>query len=264
MNETFLKFDKKVLEALYAKYNKREYVSPDPLQFLYNFQDIQDREIVGFISATLAYGRVDMILKTLTWVFERMEHPKDYLTSESTPRIERDFSSFKHRFTKGKSFSKFLITIKEILEGYGSIKSCFLSFLRPGDPTVLNALYGFSKLFGDCRENSWCLVPDPGKNSPMKRMNLFLRWMVREDEVDPGGWNEIRPSMLIVPLDVHMYRFGIRNGLIRGKTPSLRAALELTEVFRLVSPQDPVKYDFVITRPGIWANSSLKEGYELG
>lgn len=255
MSQQILKFDKSILELYYSRYNKRQYVSPDPLQFLYDYQDIRDREIVGLIASSLAYGRVDMILRAVSKVLDTIGPPRAYFMEKTSSSIERDFLYFTHRFTKGRCISKFMIRIKEILNEYGSIKDCFLSFLKGNNQNVLDGLEGFSELFSDCKEGSWCLIPHPKNNSPLKRMNLFLRWMVREDEVDPGGWKEIRPSSLIVPLDIHMFQFSIQNGLLRAKAPSLRAALEITERFREISPEDPVKYDFVITRPGIWSNS---------
>lgn len=255
MNEVTIRFDAENLEFLYRKYNKKQFVFPDPLQFLYNYERLEDREIVGLIASALAYGRVDLILKAISYVLNIVKAPRSYLYEKSAAEIERDFSAFSHRFTKGRCFSKFLITIKEILQTYGSIRECFMSFLKESDPTLIGALEGFSSLFRDCKEGTWCIVPDPKKNSPLKRMNLYLRWMVRRDEVDPGGWEGVGPHRLIIPLDVHMFEFAKENALVRQKSPSLSVALEITQRFKSISPTDPVKYDFVITRFGIWHNS---------
>ncbi len=95
------------------------------------------------------------------------------------------------------------------------------------------------------------LLPSPGKGSACKRLNLFLRWMVRSDDVDPGGWSGVDAGKLIVPLDTHMHRMGLEVGLTRRKQADMQAALEVTRAFRTIAPEDPVRYDFALTRLGI-------------
>lgn len=124
--------------------------------------------------------------------------------------------------------------------------------LGAGDETVLDALSKFagelSRRAGGCRRG---LVPSPCKGSACKRLNLFMRWMVRRDEVDPGGWSGVPPSKLVVPLDTHMFRICSTMGLTRRKQADLRTAREITDRFREIAPGDPVRYDFALTRLGM-------------
>jgi uncharacterized protein (TIGR02757 family) len=124
-----------------------------------------------------------------------------------------------------------------------------MSGLRSGDPTVVPALSAFvGNVFP---EGCDFLIPTPDRGSACKRLNLFLRWMVRRDDVDPGGWDGVPPSKLVVPLDIHMHRIALTLGLTERKQADLRTAIEITEAFRKLSPSDPVRYDFVLTRFGI-------------
>jgi uncharacterized protein (TIGR02757 family) len=254
-----LEFDRGVLETLYERYNRREYIHPDPLEFLYRYESIADREIVGIVAASLAYGRVNQILKSVSLVLDRMgPSPFQYIQKNSLENFQRSFKDFKHRFTTGDQLSGFLKGIKGIVELYGSLQSCFLSGLRESDSTVLPALTAFVKELNACADcNMSMFLPSPGKGSACKRLNLFLRWMVRCDDVDPGGWRGVSPSRLIVPLDTHMHRIGRMLGLISRKQADMRAALELTDKFKTIFPSDPVRYDFALTRLGIRNDLSL-------
>lgn len=250
---------KKVLEELYAKYNRREYVHPDPLEFLYNYKNLQDREIVGFIASSLAYGRVGQILKSVSLVLGQMgSSPYDYLIQSSASNIKKGFCNFKHRFTTGDDISRLLMGIKETVKEYGSLNSCFASALSEDHDTILPALDTFvQRLSKNAGRNGLTLLPSPEKGSACKRLNLFLRWMVRTDDVDPGGWTGVHAAKLIVPLDTHMYKIGLSLGLTQRKQANLRTAMEITSGFRNLSPTDPVKYDFALTRLGIRNDASI-------
>lgn len=239
---------KKQLEKIYSKYNLREFVHPDPLEFLYDYPDIKDREIVGLIASSLAYGRVAQILKSVSSVLEKMEKaPYDFVMSSKPDTIKKLFSGFKHRFTTGKNISSLLINIKKIIKEYGSLNECFISGFKSSDATVAFALNNFSAKFDGCES----LIPNAHLQSACKRLNLYLRWMVRKDAVDPGGWNGIGTSKLIIPLDTHMFKIGHGLGFTKRKSADMRTAAEITSIFRDFKPQDPVKYDFALTRFGI-------------
>jgi len=250
-----LVFNKEILEFYYEHYNKKEFVHPDPLEFLYLYNDKENKEIVGLISSTLAFGRVDLILKAIRTILDKMRDPKSYLMETSRQKIESDFRNFSYRFMDGNTLSKFLITTKELIQTYGSLENFFYLNYKDHHETIVPALSEFSKAFSLCKRKNWCAIPNPDGKSPAKRMNLFLRWMVRKDEIDLGIWSKIPASKLIVPLDTHMQEFAKANQLTRLKNPSLEMAYEITTSFKKISPDDPVKYDFVITRPGIWQNS---------
>jgi len=243
---------RQALEDLYGKYNRREYVHPDPLEFLYNYDDPRDREIVGLVASSLAYGRVRQILRSVASVLDRMASPAKYLAGSTREGLEGTFAGFKHRFTTGRELALMLAGAKGAIERYGSLEACFASGMKDGDETVLPALREFAgQLNTLCGCGARSLVPEAGAGSACKRLNLYLRWMARRDEVDPGGWESVPARMLIVPVDTHMYRLCGALGMTRRKAADMRAALEITACFREIAPEDPVKYDFALTRLGI-------------
>jgi uncharacterized protein (TIGR02757 family) len=139
-----------------------------------------------------------------------------------------------------------------VLEHHGSLRACFVSGLSLEDENVLPALTVFvNELRADSRREMNFLLPSPRRGSACKRLNLYLRWMVRRDAVDPGLWTPLPASKLIIPLDTHMHRIAIEWGLTQRKQGDMRTALEITEAFRKVAPDDPVRYDFCLTRLGI-------------
>jgi uncharacterized protein (TIGR02757 family) len=240
------------LEKLYSKYNRREYVHPDPLEFLYEYDDPADREIVGLLASSLAFGRVVQILKSVSCVLHRMGTPSVFLARSSRESLRREFGDFKHRWVTGEELAAMLYDAKRVIERHGSLEACFESGLRHEHDTVLPALCGFVDSMrlesgGACGS----LLPSPRMGSACKRLNLFLRWMVREDGVDPGGWYNVGPFRLVVPLDVHMYRICLALGMTERKQADMRTATEVTARFRKIVPEDPVRYDFALTRIGI-------------
>jgi uncharacterized protein (TIGR02757 family) len=241
---------KEKLEALYSAYNRRCYVHPDPLEFLYDFHNPLDVEIVGVIASSLAYGNVKQILRSVSVVLAQMgPSPSAFLLNSPFDQIADTLSDFKHRFTTGQELVRLLWGVRLTIEKHGSLQKCFMSRLRRNDLNVIPALSAFTEkiLPGGCD----FLIPTPSRGSACKRLNLFLRWMVRRDDVDPGGWDGVPPAKLLVPLDTHMHRIGIALGLTKRKQADLRTAIQITEAFKKLSPGDPVRYDFVLTRFGI-------------
>ena len=250
------------LENLYRRYNRDQYVHPDPVEFLHLYQDIKDREIVGLIASSLAYGRVKQILKSVSYILSRMT-PSPYLfLKESThTSMRRTFKNFTHRFARGDHLAGLLQGAKNVLDQYGSLNDCFLQAISDDDGTVIPALDFFSMaLTGkDCAPGH--LIALPQRGSACKRMNLFLRWMVRKDDVDPGGWNGVDLSKLIIPLDTHMHKIGLKLGFTKSRQANMRTALEITSGFRQIDPKDPVKYDFVLTRFGIRSDMRMDDTF---
>jgi uncharacterized protein (TIGR02757 family) len=237
---------------LYATYNRREFVHPDPLEVLYDYEDLADREIVGLVASALAYGGVRQILKSVRSALDRMEHPSRFLHRSSRESLIHTFRDFKHRFTTGEELATMLWGVRCVIEQHGSLQACFVRGLSREDETIVPALTAFvheiSAVF-DGRPRS--LLPSPAAGSACKRLNLFLRWMVRQDDVDPGGWDAIPRSKLIVPVDIHMHRMSLMLGLTARKQANLRTAYEITTAFKTFAPDDPVRYDFCLTRFGI-------------
>ena len=248
------------LEKLYALYHRRELVHPDPLEFLYDYPDLGDREVVALVASSLAYGRVAQILKSVSTVLERMgPSPSAFLLNSSLGSLLSTFSDFKHRFTTGEELALMLWNAKGLIEQYDSLYACFTALSNDSDDTVLPALSAFVRAFNPSAQTNgkFSLLPSPHQGRACKRLNLFLRWMVRKDEVDPGGWDSVPASKLIVPLDVHMHRVCLLLKLTKRKHGDLRTAVDITQAFRRIAPEDPVRYDFVITRLGIRKDTDL-------
>ena len=254
---------KDILEKLYAKYNHRDLIAPDPLQFIYRYSNKADMEIAALLSAELAYGRVQQIQKNLTELFERMGH-SPYAFVKNFGKAERKkLKGFKHRFTSGDDISALLELLKIVLDKNSSIQNYFLSGYNHNDENIITALTKFSDSLLDMYARTHNSAPSrglrylltrPTDGSACKRLNLFLRWMVRDDDVDTGLWRSINKSKLIVPVDVHMGRLCKILGLYNRKTVSLTAAIEITKSFAAIEPADPVKYDFALSRIGIVEN----------
>jgi uncharacterized protein (TIGR02757 family) len=250
---------KQKLDRLYHSYHRREYVHPDPLEFLYAYKDLRDREIAGLIASSLAYGRVARILKSVSHILN-ITGPSPYLfVKETSPDDFRHcFAGFRHRFADETHVASLLIGAKHVIEIYGSFYECLLAGMRQTDETIIPAMSFFAEKL---TESGGCghLIPLPERGSACKRLNLFFRWMIRKDEVDPGGWDAISPSLLIIPLDVHIHRISLRLGLTARKQANMKTALEITHGFRKLIPEDPVRYDFALSRLGIRDDLNMED-----
>ncbi len=257
---------KNVLERLYEKYNHHSLIKPDPLQFVYKYRRKADMEIVAFLASALAYGRVSQIEKSLTDLFGRMGNsPFEYVQNFNAERREK-LKSFKHRFTSGDCLSDLLELLQVVLSRFGSIEELFMRGVSGGDKNIVPALSRFCDSLtaahnGQTALSLKYLFADPARGSACKRLNLFLRWMVRDDDVDAGLWKGVDKAKLLVPVDVHMARLCKILGFYDRKGISLSTALEITDSFRQIAPADPVKYDFALSRVGITQGCNGK--YEL-
>jgi len=246
---------KTFFEKTYRKMNRPEYIHPDPLEFVWRYESRADREIVGLIAACLAYGNVTQILKSVEKVLAPMgSSPAAWLKNSPSGLVIKAMRGFKHRFTTGAEMSLFLLNIKRAVEKHGSLEALFLEGYDENEPTLESALYKFINSFNilGCAAS---LTPCPELKSSFKRVNLYLRWMVRKDAVDPGVWTKVSPAKLIMPLDTHVRQMAMSLGITARKDTSMRTAAEITAFFRKIEPSDPVKYDFSLTRAGIRANN---------
>ena len=260
-----------VLEALYARYNHRVFIPPDPLQFVYKYPNPADKEVVGFLSAALAFGRVRQIEKSLNELFMLMDpSPWAFVAGFGKARRER-LDTFRHRFITGRDIADLLQILKVVINKKHSIESQFLTGYSHADKSIIPALSKFCEsLFaiharatgGVISRGLKYLLTDPSAGSACKRLNLFLRWMVRSDEVDPGLWKSVDKVRLIVPVDVHIGRLCKILGFYERKTLSLNTAVEITEKFARIEPNDPVKYDFALSRIGILDNCTGRRRFE--
>lgn len=260
---------KNVLQKLYRKYNHRNLIKPDPLQFVYHYSSREDMEIAALLSASLAYGRVEQIQNSLTKLFGLMGRSPYEFVRDFNKALRQKLHGFKHRFTTGDDISDMLALLKKVFKNYGNIENYFLLGYSKSDRNIIPALTNFSdsllKLHamehpGRTNRGLKYLLVSPAEGSACKRLNLFLRWMVRDDQVDTGLWKLVDKAKLIVPVDVHMGRLCRILGFHDNKTVSLKTAVTITEKFAEIEPSDPVKYDFALSRVGIVENCTGKLG----
>jgi len=251
--ESIAAMDPGQLESLYRTYNRRKYVHPDPLECVYGYASVPDREIAAFVAAALAYGNVGQILRSVYAALGIMgDSPRSYLVQQDVHGLYADYSGFVHRFAAGRHMAAMLAGIKGVIHEYGSLQDAFAQATSDADETYVPALSAFiEKLRSYAPADPGHLLASPDKGSACKRLFLFLRWIVRCDAVDPGGWDRMSAAKLVVPLDVHMYRACCGLGLTGRRRADLKTALEITAGFARLVPEDPVRYDFVLTRPGI-------------
>jgi uncharacterized protein (TIGR02757 family) len=252
---------KQRLDYHYKAFDKSQ-ISPDPLQFLHLYTDEKDIEVIGFIAAVFAYGNVKQIINTLNKFVEISENkPHEFIASFSSHKRDERLKTFYHRFYFPEDVLNLFLVLEKTYNEYGSLKNLFIEFYKPDDKNIKNALSGFSHHFIDeiksltKKENlsrgARFMFALPELGSACKRKNLFLRWMIRNDELDFGIWSEIPKSKLIIPVDTHVARICQRLKLTTRKNVSWKMAEEITENLRKFDNEDPVKYDFAICHIGM-------------
>lgn len=260
------------LDRVYARYNRQQFIGSDPLQFAHRYPDRADVEIAAFLAAALAYGRVPQIERSLTQLFDRMDDAPYEFVSRFDRRRRVRLHSFKHRFTTGDDLSDLLELFRRVLDEHDSLETFFLRGYREEHTNVLPALSAFCdslcRMYTDLHRYTRTptglnyLLASPSRGSASKRLNLFLRWMVRKDDVDWGLWTGIDKAKLIVPVDVHMGRLCRILGLHDSKTATLATAVKITAGFARIEPADPVKYDFALCRIGIIEDCTGRPGVQ--
>jgi uncharacterized protein (TIGR02757 family) len=253
------------LDALYRHYDHR-FVDPDPLQFVRLQRRAEDREVVGLLASALAYGNVLQIKRSIAAVLDVLgPRPARALRRLSPRAAARALAGFKHRFNDGRDVACLLHFVRQMLDSAGSVEAFFTAGLAPGEAHVGPALASFSAralalghggLYGDgalpAKAGVRFFFPSPDDGSPCKRLNLYLRWMVRREGVDLGLWRTVEPRRLVIPLDAHVFAIARRVALTRYRSPGWRMALDITARLRRLDPHDPVKYDFALHRMGLW------------
>jgi len=242
---------KTFLEETYRKYHREEYIDPDPLSRVRMYPNLPDREVAAFICASLALGRVGGILKACDAVLSPLGNPlREHLLQASVEDLSYWFRDFRYRFFGSAEIVSFLSALRGVLRQWGTLEECFATGYLGMDPHR-----GIEKIFQGMeshRNGSWgILLSDPSKGGGMKRWHLFLRWMVRKDRIDPGGWRIMKPAALRVPVDTHLYRFSLDWGITRRRSIDRATVEEITEELRRVDPVDPVRFDFSLSRVGI-------------
>jgi uncharacterized protein (TIGR02757 family) len=250
---------KQNLENHYKAFDRTK-LEPDPLQFLHLFKDEKDIEAVGLIASIFAYGNVKQIentLKKFIVVFEGK--PYSFINNFSLSKNSKKIAGIKHRFYSEDDIVKLFIVLNKSIKKHGSIKPIFLQGYNISDENVKNGISNFSKhflnsflgTFGEVSAGIKFMFPLPEKGSACKRMNLFLRWMVRKDELDFGLWKEIHTAKLVIPVDTHIARISKSLKLTTRKNADWKMAEEITSKLKKFDPIDPIKYDFAICHIGI-------------
>ena len=253
------------LDELYRHYDHR-FVTPDPLEFVRAQADPRDREIVGLLASSLAFGTVGQIKKSIGVVLEALGPRPAEAVARLDPRVlAARLAGFRHRWSDGRDVACLLLFMRQMIEARGSIEGFFAEGVDPRAPDISAALRSFTEralgLDHGGLYRGQGLAPDAGvryffpspeDGSACKRLNLFLRWMVRRDAVDLGVWSVIEPRLLVIPLDAHIFTISRRVRLTRYKSAGWAMATDITKRLRRLDPEDPVKYDFALHRMGLF------------
>ena len=257
---------KETLDRFYREYNLKSRIEHDPIEFPHRYKKSEDIEIAGLIASSLAYGKVTLfkpVINKILSITSLNGSLQEFIINFELSKDSKLFSGIKYRFNSEKEIIGLIYFIKSALIEYGSLKNLFYSFYNSGDKNITNALTGFVKYFISLDMSAVYdkkgqtvgikqFFPSPAEGSACKRLNLYLRWMVRSDDsVDFGIWNKIPPSKLIIPLDTHMARICTHLGLTHHKTTGWKMAEEITDNLKILAPKDPVKYDFALCHLGI-------------
>jgi|688.fasta_scaffold277244_3 uncharacterized protein (TIGR02757 family) len=257
-----------VLEKAYQEFHSRPHRDQDPLKTVHRFSNPQDQELVAFIAALLSYGNVTTILSSIEKVLLPLgTHPYQFIQSSSLKGL---WTGFKHRFTTGEDIEVLLNWLKSALEKKGSLENYFVeegserpmrdllsSFVKRLSQESLPA--SLSKTAKRRERNLKYLLSDPERGSACKRLNLFLRWVVREnDGIDLGIWSKLGPEKLILPLDTHLLQTLRNLSWTRSQQASWKVAEEATEKLKIYCPEDPIKYDFALCHLSMSGHSIKK------
>ncbi len=249
-----------LFEKFYNAYNDPRFISSDPVQFLHRFETPEDQEVIGLVASGLAYGRVASIHASVEEVLRRMgNRPSDFAESTDRRQKSQAMAGFRHRWTPAADIVDLLEGVKRVREEKGDLEAGFLEHLHDDHEFVVEAASAWVQCLLQSSRGRNTLLADPASGSACKRLFLFLRWMSRRDAVDPGPWLSIPASKLVVPVDVHMHRAGLALGFTSRKQANLKAAVEMTRGFKTLNSDDPLRFDFALTRPGIMESIDLRD-----
>jgi uncharacterized protein (TIGR02757 family) len=250
------------LDRLYAAFNRPESAF-DPIQIVRRYERLDDREMVAFIAAGLAFGRVTSVVASIEAVCRVLgTSPAAFIRSFDPVRDGLPLQSLVHRWTQGRDLVALLWMLRRMMETHGCLERAFALGNDPAAPDVGAAIDAFSAraraidfrpAYGrvPTTPGVFYFLTRPSTGSACKRINLFLRWMIRRDAVDPGGWTMVPARQLVVPLDTHTIRTGRCLGLTRRASPGWKMAAEITESLREFDAEDPVRYDFALCHLGM-------------
>lgn len=247
---------KALLDEMVFKFNQPGFIAKDPISIPHQFERKQDIEIAGFFAAILAWGQRKTILSKCNELMERMDSsPYDFILNHQDTDLDH-LLGFKHRTFNEIDLLCFVRFLQQHYLSHNSLENAFLIGHEIGDFSMETALKNFREYFvsqPSFVSRTGKHIATPARNSACKRLNMFLRWMVRQDDqgVDFGLWQSIKASDLICPFDVHVARVARALNLVTRKPSDWQAAMELTEQLRVFDPQDPIKYDFALFGMGV-------------
>jgi uncharacterized protein (TIGR02757 family) len=249
---------KNLLDKLVKKYETPEFIPHDPIKFPHMFTEPKDQEIAGIIASSIAYGKREKILEGVEKILGIMGFkPYEFTINFDLKKDYKVFDGFIYRYNSGNDIALLVYSLNNLLKEHGSLKNAFLEGFSPDDKNIKPALTSFIK---DLRMPVYCennikgvcfLLPSPENGSACKRLNMFLRWMVRSGPVDLGLWKEIPTSKLIIPVDTHVARVSRKLELTSRKADDWKTAEEITDNLKQFDPDDPAKYDFAIFGMGV-------------
>ena len=249
-------FYQSLLEKWLKKTNKSTFIASDPITIPHRFSKKQDIEISGFFAAIMAWGNRTTIINKSSELMNRMDNsPHDFIV-HANQRNWKQLEGFVHRTMNDTDILYLVDFLRTWYQSHDSLEEAFSSSVSRDDLNVKSGLEGFHDLVfaGDAiSERTRKHIATPKRKSACKRLNMYLRWMVRQDAngVDFGLWTSIKTSQLVCPLDVHVQKVALELGLLKRKISDWQAAEELTEALKLLDPIDPVKYDYALFGLGI-------------
>ncbi|TAF66162.1 MAG: TIGR02757 family protein [Cytophagales bacterium] len=249
-------FINELLDEYVEKFNQPQFIAADPISIPHQYSQLQDIEIAALFAAVLAWGKRSLIIKKCQELMQLMDNsPYDFIRNHQDQDL-KSLLHFKHRTFNTTDLLYFIHFLRHHYQQHHSLETAFLQHHSASALHVGKALEGFFSYFFSLPEaptRTQKHISTPAKKSACKRINMFLRWMVRKDDkgVDFGIWKNIAPHQLICPLDIHVERVAKKLNLLTRKNPDWQAALALTEKLRLLSPEDPVRYDFALFGLGI-------------
>ena len=253
---------KGILDRFYNEFDFRERLLEDPIAFPRRYRDPRDVEVSAFISSCFAYGRVELFKPVLEKLHSLMgKHPSAFLRDLDVEKQRQHFT-FKYRFNETLDILCLLFLMKTLLRRHGSLENAFMRYHAPEEPDTGSGIAGLAAeilsidttpVYGrNLRPSGMTFFfPSPVTGSACKRMNLFLRWMVRDRDIDFGLWGKIPKDKLVIPLDTHIARIARCIGLTRRASADWKTALEITASLKEFDPADPLKYDFALCHHGI-------------
>lgn len=251
-----------LLEQKVQRFNHPNFIINDPISIPHRFSKLQDVEITAFWVSMLAWGLRKTIINKANELFSLMDNaPHDFILHHTSTDLKR-LMAFKHRTFNTTDTLYFIEFFRQYYAQNKSLETAFATHLSPTDQHIGKALMGFHEQFfalPDAPQRTRKHVSTPARNSTCKRLNMFLRWMVRPNTqgVDLGLWQQISPAQLLIPLDVHVERIARRLNLIDRPQTDWKTVLELTNNLRQFDPTDPVKYDFALFGIGLEEKGNL-------